>query len=298
MENIIVRLAKPSDRERVLEFTTGTFSWGDYIYRVFDRWIADSSGRLLVAETERRVVGMTFVKLTKKGEVWFQGGRVDKDYRRTGVGRAMTEEGLRIAKQELKAKIARAITDKANLPPQKLMAKLGFNVVGEFTGFQTNAERVKDPLIIKDVRIADKKVIPLIWKYLRSSRIFKESSGLYTIWFVWYSLEEEDLVQFTDMGRAAIYAPNGNVHGLMLVDDSTVEAMNEKSMQSCYFDSDSPDGVQALSNFLMDYAAQKGLKTVRLWTYSDNKIIESLNQAGFTGDTDRSTEIVYSKLLK
>jgi ribosomal protein S18 acetylase RimI-like enzyme len=297
MEDIIVRVARASDRERVLEFTTNTFSWGDYIDRVFDRWITDSSGRLLVAERKGRVVGITFLKLTKRGEVWLQGGRVDKNYRRAGFGRAMTEEALKIAKREMKASVARVITDKTNLPPQKLLAKLGFNLVSEFTQFQHDAKPIRDPLITADAKIADRDAVTQIWAYLRSSPIFKKSGGLYTIWFVWYSLEEEDLDRFTDAGRTIVYAPEGKIHGVMLVDDTTIEAMNEKSIQSCYFDSDSPKGVRVLSDYLMEYAARKGLKTIRLWTYSTNEIIKSLKKAGFADEIDESTEIVYSKEL-
>jgi len=282
----------------VLEFTTNTSSWGDYIDRVFDRWINDPSGRLLVAETKGRVVGITFVKLTKSGEVWLQGGRVDKNYRRGGVGMAMSEEGLRIAKREMKARVARVITDKTNLPPQRLLMKLGFKMIGEFTEFQKNAERITDPLVIEDVRVADKDMIPRIWKYLKSSSLFKKSGGLYTIWFVWYGFEEGDLTRFTDMGRTIVYTPEGNIRGVMLVDDSTIEAMNEKSIQTCYFDSETSKGVQALSNFLMDHAAKRNLRKVRLWTFSERGIIESLKQTGFMEETEQSTEIVYSKDLQ
>jgi hypothetical protein len=197
----------------------------------------------------------------------------------------------------MKATVARVITDKTNLPPQKLLANLGFKIVSEFTQFQKNAERIEDPLKTKDVKLADKELVPYIWKYLMSSSIFGKSGGLYTTWFVWYSLEKEDLARFADKGRAIVYAPNGIIRGVMLEDDSTTEAKNEKSIQSCYFDSDTRGGVQALSNFLTDYAAQKGLKIIRLWTCSDSEIIESLKQTGFTGEVDESTEIVYSKKL-
>jgi ribosomal protein S18 acetylase RimI-like enzyme len=297
MANIVVRVAKLDDRKRVLAFTSNTFSWGDYIERVFDRWLNDRSGRLLVAESDGLVVGLSFVKLTKEGEAWLQGGRVDQNYRRTGVGEAMTKECLRVAKEEMNARVARVITDKTNLPPQKLLAKLGFRVASEFSEFEKKAERIKDPLLTRGAKLAEKELTPHMWRYLRSSSIFKKSGGLYTVWFVWYSLEKEDLSRFVQGGKAVAYAPNGKIHGVMLVDDSTIEAENEKSVQSCYFDSDANEGVQALSDFLLDYAARKGLKTVRLWTYSDNEIIESLRQTGFTGEVDESTEIVYSKKL-
>ncbi len=297
MANIVVRIAELDDRKRVLAFTSSTFSWGDYIERVFDRWLNDESGRLLVAEAEGMVVGLSFVKLTKKGEAWLQGGRVDQNYRRTGVGEAMTKECLRIAKEEMNASVARVITDKTNLPPQRLLTKLGFRVVSEFSEFEKAAERIKDPLLTRDVRLAGEELITDMWRYLRSSPIFRKSGGLYTVWFVWYSLGKEDLARFVKDGKAVVYARDGKIHGIMLVDDSTIEAKNEKSIQSCYFDSDAGEGVQALSNFLLDYAAKKGFGTVRLWTCSDNEIIESLRQIGFIGEVGGSTEIVYSKEL-
>jgi ribosomal protein S18 acetylase RimI-like enzyme len=297
MANIVVRVAKLDDRKRVLAFTSSTFSWGDYIERVFDRWLNDKSGRLLVAESEDKVVGLSFVKLTKKGEAWLQGGRVDQNYRRAGIGEAMTKECLRIAKEEMNATIARVITDKTNLPPQKLLTKLGFRVVSEFSEFEKKAEPIKNPLLTRDVRLAEKGLIPDMWRYLRRSPIFRKSCGLYTVWFVWYSLEKEDLARFVQDRKAVVYTPGGRIHGVMLVNDSTIEAKNEKSIQSCYFDSDASEGVQALSSFLLDHAAKKGFKTVRLWTCSDSEIIESLRQTGFAGEVDESTEIVYSKEL-
>jgi ribosomal protein S18 acetylase RimI-like enzyme len=297
MTNIVVRVARKDDRKRVLEFTSNTFSWGDYIQRVLERWFNDRSGRLLVAEADGTVVGLSFVKLTKKGEAWLQGGRVEKSHRREGVGSAMINECLRIAREEMNASTARVITDKTNLPPQKLLTKLGFKVVSEFSEFEKKAKRIKDPLLTRGVKLAEKDLIPYIWRYLRSSPIFKKSGGLYTVWFVWYSLEKEDLARFVQDGKAVVYAPDGMIHGVMLVDDSTIEAKNEKSIQSCYFDGDASKGVQALSGFLLDYAAQKGLRTVRLWTCSVDEIIESLRQTGFRGEVGESTEIVYSKEL-
>ncbi len=39
--------AKPSDKEKILDFCKNTFSWGDYIPEVWDFWIKE--GNLLVA---------------------------------------------------------------------------------------------------------------------------------------------------------------------------------------------------------------------------------------------------------
>jgi ribosomal protein S18 acetylase RimI-like enzyme len=45
-----IRLAKKSDKDNILQFCTDTFTWGDYIDRVFDIWYQEPHGELLVAE--------------------------------------------------------------------------------------------------------------------------------------------------------------------------------------------------------------------------------------------------------
>ena len=45
-----IRLAKTSDKDNILQFCTDTFTWGDYIDRVFDIWYQEPHGELLVAE--------------------------------------------------------------------------------------------------------------------------------------------------------------------------------------------------------------------------------------------------------
>jgi ribosomal protein S18 acetylase RimI-like enzyme len=297
LSNPVIRQARKSDRQVVLDFTKDTFPWGDYIYRVFDRWLADTSGRLLVAELDGTIVGLSFVKLTKEGEVWLQGGRVDKRFRRTGIGGAMIKECLRIAKQDMSASVARVITDKTNLPPQRLLAKLGFDIATDFTELQKQVKEARIQINIPDAEIADKEVIPEVWNYLKRSPIFRKASCLYTKWFVWYTLSEEDLRRFVSEAGALIYDPKGKVHGVMLFDDTTPEAKAEKSIQSCYFDADTNKGVEALSSYLVNLAASKGLEKVRLWTCSDKKIVNSLKEGGFGGEIDESTEVVWMRRL-
>jgi ribosomal protein S18 acetylase RimI-like enzyme len=297
LANLVIRNAQMRDRGSVFAFTRDTFPWGDYIQRVFDGWLADRSGRLLVAEQEGMIVGLSFVKLTKEGEVWLQGGRVDGRFRRTGIGATMVNECLRIAKNEMNAGIARVITDKSNVPPQKLFAKLGFELATEFTELLKETEAMRNRPISIDVSFADKEATQEIWDYLKGSPIFKKSSGLYTKWFVWYSLGKEDLRRFVLDEKAVIYNPGGKVRGVMLIDDTTPESKADRSIQSCYFDAGENEGVEALSSYLTNLALRKGFEKVRLWTYPETKIIEWLKRHSFTGQIEESTELVWSKHL-
>lgn len=251
----------------------------------------------MVAELDGVVVGMNFVKLTKVGEVWLQGGRVEKSHRREGIGLAMVNECLRIAREEMDARIARVITDKTNLPPQEMLSRLGFKKLCEFTQLEKKAQRIEDDLLMKDVKPADEKSTPDIWRYMGNSSIFRESGGLRTLRFIWYSLDEEDLARLASEGKAFVYNPGRSIRGVMIVDDTTIEAKAEKSIQTCYFDADSSNASKALASFLVNLASSKGLETVKLWTYTDMGIIRSLREIGFAGELDESTEIVWMKRL-
>lgn len=44
------RIARKSDRDDIMSFCNDTFSWGDYIAKVWDLWYTDRNGILFVAE--------------------------------------------------------------------------------------------------------------------------------------------------------------------------------------------------------------------------------------------------------
>jgi len=45
----MIREARIGGGKPVLEFTRGTFSWGNYIERAFDKWLTDKLGKLLTS---------------------------------------------------------------------------------------------------------------------------------------------------------------------------------------------------------------------------------------------------------
>jgi hypothetical protein len=61
-----IRLARRTDKQEILSFCVNTFSWGDYIDRVWDYWF--KSGRLLVAEDRNRKIAMSLGDLPKQQE--------------------------------------------------------------------------------------------------------------------------------------------------------------------------------------------------------------------------------------
>ncbi len=62
LKDIIVRVAQPADKTAVLAFCQHTWADAeDYIAAVWDRWIADPSGQILVAVLHDQPIAMTRV---------------------------------------------------------------------------------------------------------------------------------------------------------------------------------------------------------------------------------------------
>ncbi len=86
--SLFIRPARAGDRDAVLAFATATWSWGDYLAEVWDRWLADEMGLLAVGEADGRVVGVDKLTLLTPTEAFFEGLRIDPAYRGRGYAQA------------------------------------------------------------------------------------------------------------------------------------------------------------------------------------------------------------------
>src|SRR5258706_16050931 len=67
------RPARAEDRDAVLAFCARTWGDGDYIAEVWDDWLGDQRGVLLVATLDERPVGLIHVRLLSAVEPWLKG---------------------------------------------------------------------------------------------------------------------------------------------------------------------------------------------------------------------------------
>ncbi|ABW01201.1 GNAT family N-acetyltransferase [Caldivirga maquilingensis] len=123
---MIIRRAVSSDVDQIISFTKNTYQWGDYIPSVIHEWIKD--GSVYVAVTDDKVVGMVNMVPLQTGIAWLEGIRVHPDYRRRGIGRALTEhvinEAIRLGAGYVMLMIA-----EWNEASRRLAKSLGFQEV-------------------------------------------------------------------------------------------------------------------------------------------------------------------------
>lgn len=140
---ISVRLAVPPDRRAVLDFASRTWDGWDYIPQVWEAWLADGDGVLLVATPQpaqgpgraldrygrpldpSRPIALARVTLLAEGEAWLEGLRVEPGVRRRGVATTFQAAMLEWARAQ-HATVARYATGADNLGSHRLAAHHGF----------------------------------------------------------------------------------------------------------------------------------------------------------------------------
>ncbi len=127
----VLRPARPEDKAAIAVFTQETFSWGDYIERRFDAWLADPDSLTVVAEAGGEAVGLARGALLSPAEAWAQGLRVHPDHRRRGLGAALLEYVAAWAAAH-DARVMRLSAEAGNAPALALFARLGFREIGSW----------------------------------------------------------------------------------------------------------------------------------------------------------------------
>jgi GNAT superfamily N-acetyltransferase len=129
-DQIQVRAARAADKDAVIAFCQNTFSWGDYIPEVWERWLADSDGQMLVGLMDDHPVSVLHVVII--GEMaWMEGMRVHPDFRRRGVASAVEKAGHAFARTR-GCRVARLATSIKNIAAQGMLDATGYRRAAQF----------------------------------------------------------------------------------------------------------------------------------------------------------------------
>ncbi len=155
-EKVYVRPAREEDREQVLSFCGRTFEWGDYIGDVWDKWLNDPAGPLLVAVVGDQIVGTGKVTMISATEAWLEGLRVNPAYRGHGVAQAMYDAAETTARKRY-ARVARYATFSSNTAIHNLSERFGYRRVARFMEFAAPAAPgpLPERLRLEDASIAE-----------------------------------------------------------------------------------------------------------------------------------------------
>jgi len=290
MTKFVVREAKEADKDAVLRFSQSTSDHRDYIANVWDSWLADHCGKIFVATFEGTPIGMLHVEIIKNGEAWLEGARVAAEFRRRGVASSLNSTCFEWASKR-GAKVARLVTDSTNLTAQKALAKMEFLRVSDWIRMRFDGCQLD---ISKDVRFAKEADIEMIWKFLKGSKDFVASAGLFAIMFRWMSLDRSELARFVGRRMAIIHESGKAVDGLTLFDDTIRQAWQRNSIQTCYVDG-TTEAVLSMARFLKGHLYDENVASIFVAMCNRRHLISAFVKVGFRANP--WSHLVYEKKL-
>jgi GNAT superfamily N-acetyltransferase len=217
-----VRKARLEDKGAIAPFTQGTFWWGDYVYDVFDEWLGDRRGRLLVAAGEDgTAVAVGRGYLTSPREAWVEGIRVRPDRRQEGIAAAITRDVFDWARAE-GAGVARFVVEEGNTASMALARSLGMRAVSHWHFAERKVDaappaaggnggrRVPAKERLRPAHSSEAEPAFVSW---RSGPLLRAGRGLFMMDWRWRTL---DITNLRDAGkRRRLYASRA---GWALVD--------------------------------------------------------------------------------
>ncbi|MEO8625684.1 MAG: hypothetical protein ABI452_03200 [Candidatus Limnocylindrales bacterium] len=143
---IVVRQARATDKDAVLEFATATWDGWDYIPQAWPVWLAATDGVMLVAcrPSDDRPVAITRVAMVSPTEAWLEGIRVDPQVRGIQVASDLqVAELLWVAAQG--ATVLRYATSARNEGSHRLGARDGIELLFGYRNYWWSPDTDGDP---------------------------------------------------------------------------------------------------------------------------------------------------------
>jgi ribosomal protein S18 acetylase RimI-like enzyme len=252
------RIATVHDKDYVLDFCKNTFSWGDYIDRVWDIWISEPNSIFLVAVVNEnnieKPIAISHGILIPEKIVWIEGIRVDTKYRSRKLATNMSLHILDYARKN-GAIYSSAIVSINNEPSKGLMEKLGFKVISKWSYLSIKPIALSPELnnfMIDNsatTKVANLNDYQQILNFLNQSDIFKASGKKFVNSWRWYDLTEDRLKMMINNRQVIILVNNDDndhekeekkIRGIAIIDEEGYWN-NQNIFQIVYIDAHSDE---------------------------------------------------------
>lgn len=271
-EGFGIKAALPEDKETVLEFCRHTWEWGDYIPRVWDAWLSDPQGRLLVATIDDQPVAIAQMTLLASEEAWLQGFRVTPAYQSQGIATELGQYCIKLAIQ-LGAKAIRYSTLASNTSARRIGDKLGFQQVATFVSYRAEST-AGSPWQVSTARSED---LANILSFIKGSNIYKSSDGLYCTGWAYHKLTSEKLGKHLKYRGVFILNEMAQLRALAIVTMTSLE----QGMVIGYVDG-SPDAIRDLASALRGQGAKCACLQIEARLPDISSIRDAFPSAGYT----------------
>ncbi|MFC1950891.1 GNAT family N-acetyltransferase [Chloroflexota bacterium] len=200
MNELEIRDATKDDKDGILSFCRDTWDWGDYIELVWDDWLNDPEGKLIVGLLDGIPVAVVHIGTYPTGEGWIEGMRIDPKYRDKQIGTSLSNYCVsEMAKAGIR--VARYMTASSNKPVQRISEKHGFKRFSSCYVLWAELAEGQHGLTKLPLDYADE-----LWSYIEKSEVYKAGSGLYSIGWIYKELNKDRLHYHLERGELCTLA--------------------------------------------------------------------------------------------
>lgn len=273
--NLIFRPARAEDKPRVLEFTAHTWDDddGDYLKDVYDDWLADPQGQFVAVELEGQPVAIGKLTDMGEGELWLEGLRVDPAHRKKGIGEALHNYSVDLAKR-LGGRVLRYATGQDNVVTQTFGARTGFEHIGTFH-FHF-AEASTEFALPEKLTPAD---LPSLRTWL-DSPLMRSARGLYQRLWKWAELSEPRLMAHLEQGRVFGLRGEPDLRAWSIASNH----QGWHATQLNHLDGIEPRAMIELARSMRRYAADSGLLKIETLAIDPSPLGDALRDAGYRAE--------------
>ena len=175
---------------------------------------------LVIATVDGKPVGVARFQILTPKEAWFEGMRVNAEYRNHGVAKAINDYMLAEAKKR-GATVTRLITESVNAPAiRSLEHGTGMERVAAYAPYKAGPlpEQSKRTSGLETPTLATETDVDEIIDYLNNSNIFPAIGGLYYSGFTAWQITPEFIEQKVAAGEVYILRRWNRLDGLAMIE--------------------------------------------------------------------------------
>lgn len=244
---MLIRKAKASDKNPVLEFCKTTFSWGDYISDVWDYW--KKEGNLLVLSENKTPVAICHGSFFEK-QVWIEGIRVNEKFRKKGFAKNLVLKSESLAKNK-NCTISKMLIATNNKKSLNLAKNLKYKKNSIWNFYSLIPKKSNKKINVK-IASNDKKIINFLTSNLSS----------YVKSWRWIPLTKINIKSLIQEKRILYTTEDDIINSMSIFTESE---HFEKTLMLTLI-SNSKNGINELINYFQNYAIKNNIERIQILT--------------------------------
>ena len=247
---MMIREANALDKPPILKFCKDTFSWGDYVDKVWDFWLSEKN--LFLFELQHNPVGICHA-FYSEDQVWIEGIRIDPNFRRQKIASKLITHVESIGKEK-EILFSCMLIDTANISSLTLAKSLGYNVYQLWNFFSLEPQRNSN----YDVSFEKTLDLQLCSNYVKSWR--------------WFSINDVVLSKLCKTNKIISSTIQKNSSIAILTDSEHFT----KTLIVTLFSNSQNTAFQIIS-FLQNYGFEKKYQRIQILTKENLSFFDSLD---------------------